>query len=599
MIPQPFDHIFRTKLFSWTQFRSGYQDFFAQREIDLLSQSERSFNADARTIVLLAFENEYASLGGLSVVTRFMPACLREAGEKVAFVTPYHSNHAAIKEARRSGAFTEEFTIPFECGGDSRTLTCLRDAGAAVPSYFLSIDNQFVAEENPYSYSDPINLLIDSLVFCIAVPMAISRLGITANVIFHANDWETAAIAFTSKCAVIDRTLDSAKTVLTLHNSYDSELPKRIVSHYFSRLVPASTVLTAFIPLLNGPLTTVSTPFAYELRADPLQLGYFAAHLQQVLSRNPPIGIENGAFGEQEAPFSRTLLLACDNGDAKPLMAEKEKRCAALWSCVADCKDERVLGKLSPPRKGERVPVFFLSGRLDSLQKGFDVIFAAFLRLNRGSARLLFSPNVGGRSESSGGNNGELDFFAGVANRCGGDIAIWPFFMQHTQYKRILRGAGFLVMPSLYEPFGAATEGFAAGTPVVARGTGGLWIQVDSSSPVHVPPFYGSLLYRAQSAKQEAPTGILYRERYPDTLSESEWKSVFSLPLAERGKSPLYEAMVQAAHSALETAITLYANRNAYASHIVNGVRAIGSFEWSRTARQHRKVYDVTSRSSV
>ncbi len=361
MISRVFDHIFRTKLSSWTQFRSGYQDFFTPREIDLLSQSDRSFDASSRTVVLLAFENEYASLGGLSVVTRFMPVFLRAAGENVVFVTPYHSNHAAIKNARRKGVFREEFTAPFECGGDVRTLVCLRDVRAAIPSYYLAVENQFEAEESPYSYSDQANLLADSLAFCLAVPFALARLGITRNILFHANDWETAALALSSKIAVVNHALESAKCILTLHNSYDAELPKRITSQYFQRLIPASTVLSAFIPLLNGPLTTVSTPFAHELRADPLQQGYFASHLQQVFSRNPPIGIENGPFGDEKIPFSRAVLAAYDSGDAGPLLSEKEKRRSGFWSCVETCRDERVIGGLSHPRKGERVPVFFLA----------------------------------------------------------------------------------------------------------------------------------------------------------------------------------------------------------------------------------------------
>ena len=39
-------------------------------------------------------------------------------------------------------------------------------------------------------------------------------------------------------------------------------------------------------------------------------------------------------------------------------------------------------------------------------------------------------------------------------------------------------GATFAVMPSFYEPFGAATEAYLAGTPVIARATGGLTGQV-------------------------------------------------------------------------------------------------------------------------
>jgi glycogen synthase len=599
MIPQQFDHIFRTKLYSWTQIRSGYEDFFTPREIDLLSQSERSFDAGSRTIVLLAFENEYASLGGLSVVTRFLPAFLRQANENVVFVTPYHTNHAAIKAAQRKGKFSEEFSVPFECGNDFRRLTCFRDTAAEIPSYFLSVEKQFEAEENPYSYSDPTNLLEDSLVFCIAVPFALARLGITGNVLFHANDWETAAIALSSKMSIVNHVLESAKTVLTLHNSYDAQLPKQVTSRYFSRLIPAATVLSAFIPLLNGPLTTVSTPFAHELRADPLQQGCFAAHLQNVFSRNPPIGIENGAFGDREAAFSRMVIAKCESGDAGPLLSEKQRRYDAFWSRVTACGDGRVIGTLAPPRRGERVPVFFLSGRLDFLQKGFDVVFSAFQRLKRGSAKLFFSPNVGGLTNASGAQNADLDFFKDIALRCNGDITIWPFFVPHQEYKVLLRGASFLAMPSLYEPFGAATEGFGAGTPVLARATGGLWIQVAPSSAVYVPPFYGSLLQRAAAFDGTAATGILYRERYPDALSEKEWQRILSFPLAERSRSPLYEAMVEAAHGALETAVALYDDERAYAAVVANGVRSLDSFQWSGAVAKYRQVYDSASRSVV
>ena len=68
-------------------------------------------------------------------------------------------------------------------------------------------------------------------------------------------------------------------------------------------------------------------------------------------------------------------------------------------------------------------------------------------------------------------------------------------------------------MPSLYEPFGSANEGLLSGTPIVARGTGGLWIQVNSACPVTVPPFYGAMRL---DGKREFPTGILFREEFPD-----------------------------------------------------------------------------------
>ncbi len=599
MVPQQFDYVFRTKLFSWTQFRSGYEDFFTPREIDLLSQSERMFDAGARTIVLLAFENEYASLGGLSVVTRSMPGHLKAAGERPVFVTPFHVNNKHIRAAARAGAFVEEFTIPFECGNDFRKVTCLRDSACETPSYYLMVDRQFEAEENPYSYSDETNLLADSLVFCIAVPFVLEKLGITAHILFHANDWETAAIALSSKMAIVKHVLASAKTVLTLHNSYDAGLPKRVTSRYFCKLIPAGTVLQAFIPLLNGPLTTVSSPFACELRSDPLQHRYFADHLQQVFSRNPPVGIENGVFDGTGVAFSQSAVARYDAGDVSGILTQKKKWLAGFWSRVEACRDPRVIGALVPPSHGERVPVFFMSGRLDPMQKGFDAAFLAFLRLKRGSAKLLFSPNLGEGFDADAAPPPQLDFFKNIAERCKGDIAIWPFFVPQRDYAALLKGAGYLVMPSLYEPFGAATEGFAAGTPVVARATGGLWVQVAPYAPVRVPPFYGTLLHAIAKSDPANATGVLYREKYPEASSGREWRKIFSSPMNDRHRSPLYEAIVEAAFTALETATGLYADESTYASLIVNGVKSLDSFSWSEAVAKHKRVYDIASRSVV
>jgi|WetSurMetagenome_2_1015567.scaffolds.fasta_scaffold00267_8 glycogen synthase len=591
-----FDYLFTAKLDGWTPFRSGYRRFFTTRETELLAESERTFDSASRTVALLAFENEYASLGGLSVVTRFLPRHLLGAGEKVVFVTPYHSNHVAVKEARRAGKLAEEFTIPFECGGDFRRLSCLKDVGAPLPSYFLAVDGRFTAEEHPYAYSDPASLLADSLVFCVAVPYALARLGITRNILFHANDWETAAVALSSKISVLGGIIESAKAVLTLHNSYDAALPNEIASRYFSRPVPAPTVLCACIPLLNAPLATVSAPFAHELRADPLQRGCFVDHLQAEFSRNPPVGIENGTFGGKGPAFSPEAITRFASGDARTLVSEKNKRVAAFWSRVSSRADKRIIGGLSRPAPGVRVPVFFLSGRIDFLQKGFDVAFSAFERLRRGSAKLFFSPNAVGRAEAGGP---ELEFFGDIARRCEGDIAIWPFYLPHDEYRLLLRGAGFLVMPSFYEPFGAATEGLSAGTPVVARATGGLWMQIHSYAPVHVPSFYGDLFEGVFAGDGSAPNGLLFRERYPDALSEEEWKRIFSLPLSERGRSPLYEAMVQAAFAAFDAAVKLYADERAYTSLVAAGAASADAFAWPGTVEKYRKIYDAAARSAV
>jgi glycogen synthase len=583
MIPQQFDHIFQIKLSSWIPFRAGYLEFFNQREIDIISRTDRWPSADGRTVVLLAFENEYASLGGLSVVTKYLPKFMKESGERIVFMTPFHENNRAIRDAVKAGRFIARCTVPFECGGDTRLVTCLEDTTAPIPSYYLRVENQFVAEEDPYHYSDQVNLLLDSLTFCAAVPQACAGLGLTKNILFHAHDWEAAAVALTSKLAIVSGAMHSAKTVLTLHNSYDSPLPHRIMHRFFGKFPQAQTVLQAFVPLMNGPLTTVSTPFAHELRNDPLQRGYFTSHLLDVFSRNPPIGIENGVFGDMVEPRGDVLSI-------------KEKWRAGFREVLSSYRDKKIIGSLDFSGKESNVPVFFLSGRLDTMQKGFDTVFWAFQRLKRGSAKLLFSPNVGGRP---GEGSGDLDFFIDMAARCKGDITIWPLRIPQREYEAMLRGAGYLVMPSFYEPFGAATEGLVCGTPVMARATGGLWIQADPWDAIGVPQFYGTLLSHINSFQRKAATGILYREHYPETMSEEQWIRIFDLSLSERIKSPLYEAIVQAAYNGLKSAISVYQDPKTYASLIANGFRALKAFDWKFAVAKYRRVYDTAARSVI
>jgi len=589
MIPQQFDHIFQTKLSSWVQFRAGYTGVFSSREIDILGQTDRAFESAGRTIVLCAFENQYASLGGLSVVTRYLPKFLRESGERIVFMTPFHENHPSIRAAVKAGHFATRASVGFECGGDTRQAVCFQDTTAAIPSFYLSVPGQFVAEEDPYHYSDQLHLLLDSLSFCAAVPQVCAGLGLTKNILFHGHDWETAPIALTSKLAILSGTLASAKTVLTLHNSYDSPLPRRVMHRFFGKFTSAQTVLQEFIPLLNGPLSTVSTPFAHELRNDPLQRGYFTDHLLGVFSRNAPIGIENGVFGDM-APLFATKPTDED------VMRKKEQWRTEFYDVLTSYRDAKIIGNLEFSGKKDRVPVFFMSGRLDSMQKGFDAVFAAFQRLRPGSAKLLFSPNVGAPDQ---GRGNDLDFFIEAAQRSRGDITIWPLRIPQKEYGVILRGASYLLMPSFYEPFGAATEGLACGTPVIARATGGLWIQVEPVDQVHVPQFYGSLLSHLSSLSTRRPTGILFRERYPESLSEENWVGIFGLPLSKRTTSPLYEAIVEAAHVAMERAISLFHDQPTYASMIVNGQASLGSFDWKAAVAKYRKVYDTAGRSVV
>jgi Glycogen synthase len=593
-----FDHVFQTKLHSWTPIRSGYQSFFSPREIGLLSQSEQAFESAGRTVVFVFFENNYAALGGLAAIAKCLPKFMKEAGENVVFFSPFHRNNKNIQQAYRDGHFVTLFEdMRFACGNFVSKVTCLQDISAEVPAYFCALDNCFVPQEDPYDYSDPAMLGLDSLVFCAALPAVLNKLGLKKNLLFHAHDWETSAVALTSKMAVLGGRLTSAKTVLTLHNSYDAHLSGSLMSKFFGMTVSTDTFLRTFIPLCNGPLTTVSTPFAHEMRFDPLQTGVFTRHLQHAFSQNPPIGVENGVFGDQAAPFSASALARCEKQDFTLLLKEKEGLRQGLIARMQSYRNDHIMGRIEFPENVEGVPVFFMTGRLDLMQKGFDAGLLAFQRLERGRAKLFFGLNIGSKSGDFSSNSALLDFLNEAVLQCRGDLTVWPFRIPAKDYDILIKGASYLLMPSFYEPFGSATEGFIAGTPVVARATGGLWTQVQGCNEVYVPPFYGNLF--KQRGPMQCPTGILFREQFPDLISENEWNNILKLPLRERAASALYEAIVESAYGALETAVDIFADPLRYGPLIANGFKSLSSFSWAGSVEKYRKVYDRASRNAV
>jgi glycosyltransferase involved in cell wall biosynthesis len=369
------------------------------------------------------------------------------------------------------------------------------------------------------------------------------------------------------------------------------------MSRFFGMTVSTDTFLQAFIPLLNGPLTTVSTPFAHELRFDPLQTGVFTRHLQRSFSQNPPIGVENGVFGGQKAPFSASALARSEKQDFSLLLQEKGRLREGFIAHMQSCRDDHVLGSVEFLENAEGVPIFFMTGRLDLMQKGFDAMLLAFQRLERGSAKLFFGLNIGSKSRDYSSNSTLVDFLNEAALQCRGDLVIWPFRIPAKDYALMLKGASYLLMPSFYEPFGAATEGFISGTPVVARATGGLWIQVEACNEIYVPPFYGNLF--KHKGTQQCATGILFRERYPDLISETEWNNILKLPLRERAASALYEAIVESAFCALEAAADIFADPSRYGPLIANGIKSLSTFSWAVSVEKYRKVYDRASRNEV
>jgi len=583
----------------------GFSAAFGPEDLSALNARERGFDPASRKIAFLTFENAFAPLGGLAAVVRLLPVYLGKAGENVTVLTPLYANIPRVKEAVASG--TLELVLPeqkFRVSSYQGTVSCYRHGAAPVPTYFIAVEGRFTAELNPYSYVDSSEILDDSLVFCAAVPYVLRSLGINRDILFHAHDWETAPIALTSKIAVLEGVLENARTILTLHNSFDSGIDADRKRMFFGDKAQGDTVLKCVIPLLNGPLTTVSAPFASELRVDPLQRTVFTNHLQEEFAANPPIGVENGMFGKPHLRYTYTALSHARQGVYDKLLAEKRRfREAMLRTVGVMSHRDGVIGGLTEAiidnvgingtdasvntvinkngnvnvDVGDR-PVFFMSGRLDLMQKGFDVIFNAVRCFPAGKVGLIFCPS----SAEGARHSGELAFFREIAQERPGDIVIWPFRVTEGDYVSAVLGSSFLLMPSFYEPFGAATEGFIYGTPVVARATGGLTVQVR--------PFSGG-----GAGSVGAATGLLYRETADGDEACAGWSDILSLPVDQRIRVPLYQSMVKEAFDALSAAADIFADNVRYGRMMVNCMDSLRDFSWDTAVSKYRRVYDAAT----
>jgi glycogen synthase len=221
------------------------------------------------------------------------------------------------------------------------------------------------------------------------------------------------------------------------------------------------------------------------------------------------------------------------------------------------------------------------------------VAAAAIRHIPKGKARYVFTPIPGDE-----GLDG-LGFLRKLAHDRPGEVKVFPFRMAQG-YKELQRGCSFIVMCSLYEPFGGATEGYAVGTPVVARATGGLVQQVApvTSATISIPARRLADQFHPRNAP---PSGFLFRE---PNLSRAEveagWRTIVACAywpggdrVADRVGTPLFDAMVEQAVHAFRDAIDLYTDdETGYADLITNGFGMLDLFPWDRAVRKYQRIYD-------
>lgn len=565
-----------------------------------LLQQPRPDRQSKKSVVFVTFESEFAPVGGLAAVMKVLPRRMARLSDEECFtVAPLFRNITRCKERRWKALEKLERGCRVRFDGDYHSVTIFRHVDdEGFNTYLLDAEAFFnapcdcgnppapEAPCNPYlNPGNPAQLLTDALFFSAAVPKALVALGHTKDLILSLQDWQTAPTAITAKT---EPSIASAACVLTIHNPYDHPLPDEELAKIFWRQIPGPTVLTKVLPFVDGPICTVSENFAHELTNDPLHTAVYAPHLQDFFRAKSVRGIDNGLFAELD--FPEEAREAAQGGEFAPLLTEKAHRRAALVNVLSEYQPEEAWGSLSGLEQFEG-PIFMLFGRDDPRQKGYDVAAAAIRRLEPGQAKFVFTP-IPGEEGAEG-----LRFLRTLAEERAGEIKVFPFRMEQG-YVELQRGSSYLVMSSFYEPFGGATEGYAVGTPIVARATGGLVQQI--------APYPGGSLSRAVQERTEhfharhaPPTGFLFRE--PDLPWETVvqgWRTMVDLDyesedrITGRSGTRLYNAMVREAAWALQDAIRLYRESpRAYAELIANGFGILQAFSWDRAVREYQRVY--------
>lgn len=536
-----------------------------------------------KNLVYCSFENRFARSGGLAAVTTRILPYLKESVPipNVFLLTPFYPH---LIDASQLSKIGNQFLVPF--GHDRIPCQLMRydwnykqPVNGLIHEYYLKADGFFESHNainDPYIYFDDdpeandTALRRNALFYCQAVPYALHELKLRENIVLHLQDWQTALLSLTIKQAMMRGDLTSCATVQTMHNAFDSPIPWDELTSIFpetliSRLLPLfDDTPTAFqfgLQLVDGPLSTVSDHFAREFTTDIMQTMHFAPHLQDIFHVNGVFGVNNGKFVDVNKVFANPSQLSLLD-----LRRIKQIKRQTLLAVLDEYRPPERFGELtwqgsSIKHLPEQIPIFVMGGRLDLIQKGFDIFLKAVANFPTDAIKVILTPMPV--------HDHDLDFIREMSNQCAGNITVYPIRMQYG-FNELQSGSTFGVMPSIYEPFGAAIEYMVNGTVNIARATGGLVDQI-------VPD----------------KNGLLYRENDGTyTLKAIKHYTAHADKISERLQNPWVINMVRSLSEAMNKAIHIYQNEpERYFGMILEGFRHAQKFNWETSAKKYGQLF--------
>jgi len=551
--------------------------------------------AIGRRYLIVADESSFSPGGGIAATTERKRASMsRILGREATLITPLHhrtaKTNAILKElevvAPITGVRFRGEEMPLQLLRHRKSNTYFVDARDAGPQWFGG-------SPTPYDTS---NLLYDALLFGVAVRQALRLIdpgALTQQWVLELQDWEAATTALAMPKGLL---------ILTLHNSYDRAVSDELLRAFEIDPVGCpgpwgaseATILERAIPLCLSPIRTVSRQFGRDLLSETFQVHVMADHLQKVLGVHGLVGVDNGPFCEVAQGLN--LLLAPPNAEALASW-KREQRQAALRALdeYQPAANEEFWGDKAKFNRSS-APWFVMAGREDRRQKGYDVAARAcrsFL-LRGGNARFLFFPIP------AGGNPDGLRFLQELSKEFPADILVFPSFFPG--FQSFMKGADYGLMPSLFEPFGMASEFALNGVPVVARATGGILEQV---VPLRACAAFGDAVEsRVDFPVIAPPTGLLYRE--PDDVSfrVEDWVALNDIERdpSRWAESPLFGAMASELCLAVEEASRIVRDQpSLYYRMLVSAVEHVQNrFSWEQNASTYaRQVHESIGRSAA
>ncbi|MFQ5674716.1 MAG: glycogen/starch synthase [bacterium] len=581
----------------WQQHPQIINGIFAAQEITILDD-KISKQKKVDCVAFCSFESRFAQSGGLAAVTTKILPYLKEVRSvaNVILLTPFYPHLGPSRKLQSAGRIEVFFDNEIHEVEILRHVQRYQQpAPGFVEEFYFKAPGFFDSKNSlndPYIYdeTDPKKnneaLQRNALFFCQCVPLAMQKLGFVNNLLFHVQDWQTILVALTAKQAIAKGTLQSGRTVCTLHNPYDSGwlkleslakiLDTSTAQRLYRSLQDDLTALRLGLSLVDAPITTVSGNFAKELTSDILQTQHFAPHLQAIFKKNGVIGVNNGIFVDfppELLTFAKSKKPSAISKSAIDKIKQvKLKKRAALLQILEEYNPRERFGKLTYNGRSlteknrvllpEEIPLLLMSGRLDPIQKGFDILLRAVGRFKEDEVKVVLTPLPVRESD--------LDYFRRTAETCPGNLTVFPLRMERG-FHELQIGSTFGVMPSIYEPFGAAIEYMVNGTVVVARKTGGLVDQVDNGV-----------------------NGFLFREakRHYDPVNIAQF--VDSSDAVElRRDNPWCNDMVNGLHKVLKRAIRVYQKENdKYYEMALNGLLKAREFDWHSTATAYASIYE-------